>query len=77
LQSSLVSRAERNDIDVMVIGAPDVDDVYRACARVESAVHRPADPTILTAAEPAEQFGFVDRAGSGPTVLLVEVLRWP
>ncbi|GAA0975709.1 hypothetical protein GCM10009562_18380 [Nocardioides aquaticus] len=37
-----------HDIDVMVLGEPDVDAVYEACARVEAAVHRPVNPTILT-----------------------------
>lgn len=37
-----------HDIDVMMLGEPDVDAVYEACARVEAAVHRPANPTILT-----------------------------
>ncbi len=37
-----------HDIDLMVLGAPDVDAVYEACTRVEAAVHRPVNPTILT-----------------------------
>ena len=37
-----------HDIDLMVLGEPDVDAVYEACTRVESAVHRPVNPTILT-----------------------------
>jgi hypothetical protein len=36
-----------HDIDVMVVGKPDVDAVYHACARVEAAVHRPVNPTIF------------------------------
>ena len=37
-----------HDIDVMVLGEPDVDAVDEACARIEEAVHRPVNPTILT-----------------------------
>lgn len=40
-----------HDIDVMVLGEPDVDAVYQACTRVEAAVHRPVNPTILSPEE--------------------------
>lgn len=40
-----------DDIDVMVIGAPDADAIYEACERVEGLVGRPVNPTILTAEE--------------------------
>ena len=40
-----------DDIDVMVIGAPDADAIYEACERVEALVGRPVNPTILTAEE--------------------------
>lgn len=47
-----------HDIDLMVLGAPDVDAVYEACTRVEAAVHRPVNPTILTPEEFAASSGF-------------------
>lgn len=60
-----------HDIDVMVIRTPDVDAVYEACARVETAVHRQVNPTILTFSEFAADSGFVDSVGARPTVLVV------
>lgn len=65
-----------NDIDVMVVGTPDVNEVYDACTRVEAAVHRPVNPTILTATELAEQSGFLDTVRSGPVVAVVGELPW-
>lgn len=55
----------------MVIGTPDVNQVYEICTRVEVAVHRPVNPTILTAAELAQQSGFLDSVRAGPTVSLI------
>ena len=60
-----------HDIDLMVLGDPDVDGVYEACTRVESSVHRPVNPTILTPAEFAEPSGFLDNVRSGPAVAVV------
>jgi len=60
-----------NDIDVMVIGTPDVNEVYEICTRVEAVVRRPVNPSISTAAELTEQSGFLDSVRSGPTVLLI------
>lgn len=60
-----------NDIDVMVIGAPDVDAVYQACARVEKRVGRPVNPTILSENEYAEDSGFLRHVRENPTVLVV------
>jgi DNA-binding transcriptional ArsR family regulator len=71
-----VDGAAPNDIDVMVIGTPDVNEVYDACTRVEAAVHRPVNPTILTATELAEQSGFLDSVRSGPVVMVVGELPW-
>jgi DNA-binding transcriptional ArsR family regulator len=48
-------------IDVMVLGEPDVDAVYEACARTEASVHRPVSPTILTPEEFAAPSGFLDQ----------------
>jgi DNA-binding transcriptional ArsR family regulator len=64
------------DIDVMVLGTPDVDAVYEACARVEATVHRPVNPTILTLEEFAASSGFLDTVRSAPAVAVVGELPW-
>lgn len=71
-----VEGAAPNDIDVMVIGSPDVDAVYDACGRVETAVHRPVNPTILTPHEFVNRSGFLDSVRSGPVVPVVGELPW-
>jgi DNA-binding transcriptional ArsR family regulator len=65
-----------HDIDVMVLGEPDVDAVYEACTRVEAAVHRPVNPTILSPEEFAAPSGFLDNVRSGPAVAVVGELPW-
>ncbi len=65
-----------HDIDVMVVGEPDVDAVYDACTRVEAAVHRPVNPTILTHEELGASSGFVDNVRSGPVVAVIGELPW-
>jgi len=64
------------DIDVMVLGEPDVDAVYEACAGVEAAVHRPVNPTILTPEEFAAPSAFLDNVRSGPAVAVIGNLPW-
>jgi DNA-binding transcriptional ArsR family regulator len=64
------------DIDVMVLGQPDVDAVYEACARVEEAVHRPVNPTILTPEEFAAPSAFLDNVRSGPTIAVIGERPW-
>jgi hypothetical protein len=53
-----------------------VDAVYEACTRVEAAVHRSANPTILTAAEFAEASGFLDNVRRGPALAVIGELSW-
>ncbi len=65
-----------HDIDVMVLGTPDVDEVYEACTRVESAVHRPVNPTILTQEELVASSAFLDNVRSGPAVAVIGGLPW-
>ena len=65
-----------HDIDVMIVGAPDVDAVYEACTRVEAAVHRPVNPTILTAEEFTAESGFLDTVRSGPVVPVMGEQSW-
>jgi hypothetical protein len=65
-----------HDIDVMVLGEPDVDAVYEACAGTEAAAHRPVNPTILTPEEFAAPSGFLERMRSGPVVAVIGELPW-
>jgi len=65
-----------HDIDVMVVGKPDVDAVYEACTRVEAAVHRPVNPTILTPEEFAAPSAFLDHVRSGLAVSVIGELPW-
>ena len=65
-----------HDIDVMVLGKPDVDAVYEACARIEAAVHRPVNPTILTPEEFAARSAFLDGVRNGPAVAVMGKLPW-
>ena len=66
-----------NDIDVMVIGEPDVDAVYDAAARVEEAVHRPVNPTVLTRPEAERDSGFLEHVFANPTVPIIGMSPWP
>ncbi|HAQ59997.1 MAG TPA: ArsR family transcriptional regulator [Microbacterium sp.] len=65
-----------NDIDVMVVGMPDPESVYQACNRVEDAVRRPVNPTILTRAEMGDQSGFLATVRGGAVVPLIGELPW-
>ncbi len=64
------------DVDVMVIGEPDVEAVDDACSRVEDAVHRPVNPTILSIAEFDRGSGFLDNVRSSPAVPIIGDLPW-
>jgi DNA-binding transcriptional ArsR family regulator len=65
-----------HDIDVMVVGEPDADAVYDACARVEEAVHRDVNATILTMEELSQRSGFLDDVRSGSVVPILGELPW-
>ena len=65
-----------NDIDLMVVGSPDPELVYQACDRVEEAVHRPVNATILTRAEAAEDSGFLQHVRTSPIVPIVGEPPW-
>jgi hypothetical protein len=65
-----------HDIDVMVIGAPDTEAVYDACARVEEPVRRPVNPTILTRIEAEGDSGFLSHVFANPTVPVIGVNPW-
>jgi DNA-binding transcriptional ArsR family regulator len=60
-----------NDIDLMVVGTPDVAAVYDACRAVESSVGRPINPTILTPAEFELQSGFPESVRSNPILPII------
>ncbi|MHA7292754.1 nucleotidyltransferase domain-containing protein [Arthrobacter sp. HLT1-21] len=65
-----------HDIDVMVLGEPNVEAVYEACARTEAAVHRPVNPTILTPEEFAAPSAFLDNVRRGSMVAVIGELPW-
>jgi hypothetical protein len=60
----------------MVLGGPDVDAVYEACTRIEAAVHRPVNPTILAPEEFVAPSAFLDSVRSGPAVAVIGALPW-
>lgn len=60
------------DIDVMVIGDVNLDEVYHACRVAEEVAHLPVNPTIYTQAEwDSDSSGFVAAVRSGPVIRLV------
>jgi DNA-binding transcriptional ArsR family regulator len=65
-----------HDIDLMVVGEPDVDAIYEVCARLEAAVHRPVNPTVLAPEEFAASSAFLDNVRSGPVVTVIGELPW-
>ena len=65
-----------NDIDVLVIGTPDPDEVYDACGRVEELVHRPVNPTVTTRTEFARDSGFHTQVRNSPTVPVLGEPPW-
>lgn len=71
-----VDGAAPNDIDLMVIGGPSAEAVYGACARVEDAVRRPVNPTILTRAELLADSGFLTNVRERPVVPVIGALPW-
>ena len=64
------------DIDVMVVGTPDPQRVYQACAHVEEQVHRPVNPTVLTPEEFSQHSGFLETVRSRPTVHVLGERLW-
>ena len=64
------------DIDVMVIGTPDIDAIYEACTRIEATVHRPVNPTILSPEEFTADSGFLETVRSGPVVPVIGEPSW-
>lgn len=65
------------DIDLMVIGDPDIDAIDDACDRVGKSVHRPINPTIYSEAEFGRGSGFLDNVRASPVVPIIGGLPWP
>lgn len=65
-----------HDIDVMVVGTPDVGAVYDACSRVEKEVRRPVNPTIVTRDDLASESGFMAQVRANPIVPVVGEAPW-
>lgn len=65
-----------HDIDVMVLGEPDPEQVYDACTRVEEAVRRPVNPTIITSDEFTRDTGFHTQVRTSPTVPIIGERPW-
>lgn len=64
------------DVDVMVVGEPDVDAVHDACDTVQEQIGRPINPTILSPAEALKRTSFLAEVAARPTVLLIGELPW-
>ena len=64
IYGSWADPAERSpaDIDVLVVGEPDVGEVYDAASAVEADIGRPVNVTIRSPAEWAEADGAFERA---------------
>jgi DNA-binding transcriptional ArsR family regulator len=59
------------DIDVVVIGDPDVDEIYDACSDASRVLGQEVNPVILTSEEwRSNRSGFVRQIRSGPLVAL-------
>lgn len=57
------------DIDVVVIGEPDVDQIYDACREAGAALGQEVNPVILAPEEwNARRSGFVRQVRQGPLV---------
>lgn len=60
------------DIDVLVLGSPDVGEVYDAAARVEQVIHREVNVTVRTEHEwRTAQGGFEESVRQRPRIVLI------
>lgn len=64
------------DVDLMVVGSPDVDAVHDACDAVQDRIGRPVNATILRPDEARSRTAFVAQVATSPTVLLLGELPW-
>lgn len=65
------------DIDLMVVGTPDAEAVYAAAERVENAVHRPVNPTIVTMIQLKSSSTFLEHVRENPIVPVLGEAPWP
>lgn len=56
------------DIDVLVVGEPDVDEVYESCRQASTRLLREVNATILSAAEWNSDTGFVREVRAGALI---------
>jgi predicted nucleotidyltransferase len=65
--------APPGDIDVVVIGEPDIDEIYEACADAGVTLGQEVNPMILTPGEwRSRRSGFVREVRSGPLVAILD-----
>ncbi len=62
------------DIDVLVVGQPEVREVYAACSEVGRSVGRPVNPTILSRAEWQDDTPFLREVRAGGLLHVIGVL---
>lgn len=65
------------DIDLMVVGTPDAEAVYAAAERVENAVHRPVNPTIVTMIQLKSSSAFHEHVRENPIIPVLGEAPWP
>lgn len=59
------------DIDVAVVGNPDVDEIYEACNEASRVLGQEVNPVILTPEEwRSKRSGFIRQVRSGPLITL-------
>jgi predicted nucleotidyltransferase len=56
------------DIDVLVVGTPQIDEVYEACRRASTRLHREVNATILSQSEWASDTVFTREVRSGALI---------
>jgi hypothetical protein len=66
-----IDGGDPKDIDLMVVGDPELAEIYDLCDRVEKQVGRPVNPTVLTEQEFAADSGFLRSVRESPTVTLI------
>lgn len=57
-----------NDIDILVIGEPDLDRLYSACRRAEGELRLDVNPVVRSASEWRRGGDFLDEIRAGPLV---------
>jgi hypothetical protein len=66
-----VSGAPPGDVDVVIIGEPDVDEVYEACREAGAALGQEVNAVVLAQQEwRSRRSGFVREIRSGPLVAI-------